>query len=94
MPRFFRSGTACYDDVAVKIAARLGYAIAGFDVLGDGGATFSAAKIEASAKRVRPGSIVIYHMNQPKKATYEGLRRVVPQLRARGDRFALLEEYL
>ena len=93
-PRFFRSGTAYYDDVAVRIAHDLGYTIAGFDVLGDGGATFSAGKIEAAAQRIRPGSIVIYHMNRPKKATFAGLARVIPKLKAKGWRFAKLEEYL
>ena len=93
-PRFFRSGTAYYDDVAVKIAARLGYKIAGFDVLGDGGARFTAAQIVAAARRIRPGSIVIYHMNQPHKATCDGIMRVVPQLQAAGWRFAKLEEYI
>ena len=93
-PRFFRSGTAYYDDVAVRIAHDLGYTIAGFDVLGDGGATFSAGKIETAAQRIRPGSIVIYHMNRPKKATSAGLARVIPKLKAKGWRFAKLEEYL
>ena len=93
-PRFFRSGTAYYDDAAVKIAARLGCKIAGFDVLGDGGARFTAAQIEAAARRIRPGSIVIYHMNQPRKATCDGLMRVVPLLRAAGWQFARLDEYL
>ena len=92
-PRFFRSGTAFYDDVAVKIASALGYKIAGFDVLGDGGATFSAARIAAAAVRIRPGSIVIYHMNQPKKATFAGLARVIPQMKKQGWRFARMEEY-
>ncbi|MBP5211582.1 MAG: polysaccharide deacetylase, partial [Pyramidobacter sp.] len=72
----------------------LGYTIAGFDVLGDGGATFSAKKIEAAARHFRPGSIVIYHMNKPQKATFAGLARVIPKLKAKGWRFAKLEDYL
>ena len=93
-PRFFRSGTAYYDDVAVRIASDLGYTIAGFDVLGDAGATYSAEKIEAAAQAIRPGSIVIYHMNQPKKATFAGLCRVIPKLKKQGWRFAKLKDYL
>ena len=93
-PRFFRSGTAYYDDVAVKIASDLGYTIAGFDVLGDRGATYSADEIETAAQNIRPGSIVIYHMNQPKKATFDGVSRVIPKLKAQGWRFARPEEFL
>ena len=43
--------------------------------------------------RIRPGSIVIYHMNQPKKATFAGLARVIPQMKKQGWRFARMEEY-
>ena len=80
--------------MAVKIAFDLGYTIAGFDVLGDRGATYSADEIETAAQNIRPGSIVIYHMNQPKKATFDGVSRVIPKLKAQGWRFAKLENYL
>lgn len=92
-PRFFRSGTAYYDDVALRIAASLGYTVAGFDVLGDGGATFSADRIETASYSVRPGSIVICHMNRPDGDTFAGMSRVIRRLKADGWRFGLLEEY-
>ena len=44
-PAFFRSGTAYYDDVAVRIVADLGLQVVNFDVLGDAGATYSAAQV-------------------------------------------------
>ena len=45
VPAFFRSGTAYYDDVAVRVVNDLGLQVVNFDVLGDAGATYSAAQV-------------------------------------------------
>ena len=50
-PRFFRPGTAHWDDVALAIAARLGLRAAGFSINGDGGATFPADTVAAEVRR-------------------------------------------
>ena len=92
-PRFFRSGTAYYDDVAVQVAQDLGYTITGFDILGDAGATYSKARIIKVAQAARPGTIIIYHMNQPRSATSAGVPVVVKNLRAAGYEFKKLEDY-
>lgn len=89
-PRYFRSGTAYYDDIAVKIAKDLGYQIGGFDVLGDGGATFSTSRIVEQAKKARDGSILIYHFNKPQSDTLAGIKKVVPLLRQQGFAFEKL----
>ena len=44
-PRWFRAGTAHYDDIAAAIVADVGEQIAGFAVNGDAGATFSAKQV-------------------------------------------------
>lgn len=90
--KFFRSGTAYYDDVAVQIANRLGYRIAGFRVNGDAGATFSATQIVTAMRKCQSGDIVICHFNQPQKQTAEGLRLAIPQLQAAGFTFVKLED--
>ena len=61
--RLFRSGTAHYDDVATRIVHDLGEQVIGFDVNGDGGATFTPKEVARALGAVRPGSIVICHMN-------------------------------
>lgn len=93
-PRFFRSGTAYYDDAAVRVIHDLGYTIAGFNVLGDKGATFSAEEVIQALLSANPGSIVILHMNHPEKETAEGVRAAVPLLLERGYRFVKLGDYL
>ncbi|MDR6224129.1 polysaccharide deacetylase family protein [Desmospora profundinema] len=93
-PRFFRSGTAYYDEVAVEIASELGVKVIHFDVVGDAGATWSAEEVERALMASRPGSIIILHMNQPHSGTAEGVIRAVPRLQEQGFRFVKLDEYL
>jgi len=92
-PRYYRSGTAYYDEIAVKIAERLGHQVVGFSVLGDAGATFSREQVTAALLTSGPGSIVILHMNHPESGTGQGVMAAVPLLKKRGFRFVSLTEY-
>lgn len=89
-PSWFRPGTAHVDDVAVAIAGRLGYRLAGFAVNGDAGATASRAQVAAAFGSVRAGAIVLAHMNQPKGQTAEGVADALPRLLDRGVTFGTL----
>ncbi|HML80110.1 polysaccharide deacetylase family protein [Geobacter sulfurreducens] len=91
-PRFFRSGTAYYDEVAVEVAGVLGHRVAGFSVLGDAGATFSAEQVRRALLAATPGDVVILHMNHPESGTAAGVETAIPMLRARGLRFVTLSE--
>ena len=93
-PLFFRSGTAHYDDVALRILEALGCRAAGFSVNGDEGGTLSAGAVRRRLLSVRPGDIVLCHMNRPASGTAEGVRQAVPELLRRGFRFVTLEELL
>ncbi|MGY1751672.1 polysaccharide deacetylase family protein [Blastococcus sp. SYSU D01042] len=93
-PRFFRSGTAHYDDVAVRIARDVGETVVNFDVNGDAGATFGPQEVAAALRSVSPGSIVIGHMNQPTGGTAAGVAAALPRLTADGYRFVRLSEHL
>ncbi|MFJ3217694.1 polysaccharide deacetylase family protein [Kitasatospora sp. NPDC086801] len=92
--RFFRSGTAHYDDVAVRVVTDLGERVAGFTVNGDGGATLSASEVREEITAARPGSIVICHMNHPGGGTAPGVAAAVPVLLAAGRRFVRLSDVL
>jgi peptidoglycan/xylan/chitin deacetylase (PgdA/CDA1 family) len=91
-PRYYRSGTAYYDELAIKIAGDLGEQVAGFSVLGDAGATWSAEQVKKALLGVRPGEIVILHMNHPEAGTGKGVMAAVPELKKRGFRFIRLSE--
>ena len=86
-PIFYRSGTAYADEVAVAVCAAMGMPFLGFAVNGDAGTTFTADQIATALKHVRPGDIVISHMNQPTHQTAKGYTRALPPLLDRGITF-------
>ncbi|MFE7589427.1 polysaccharide deacetylase family protein [Kitasatospora sp. NPDC057512] len=93
-PRFFRSGTAHYDDVAARVVADLGQRVAGFTVNGDDGATLRSAEVRREVAAAPPGAIVIGHMNRPGGGTAPGVAAAVPGLLAAGRRFVRLSDVL
>ncbi|MEB3102556.1 polysaccharide deacetylase family protein [Ferviditalea candida] len=92
-PKYFRSGTAYYDEVAVKIVKELGEQPVNFNVLGDAGATFSKNQIVKQFSKAGPNSIIIFHMNHPEKQTADGVMAGVPRLLKEGYQFVRLEDY-
>ena len=92
-PRWFRCGTAFYDEVAVAVVKRLGYEAIGFNLLGDAGATYNKEQVREALLKAGPGSIVIMHMNHPKGQTAAGTLLALPELKKRGFRFVRLSDY-
>jgi len=92
-PALYRSGTAYYDEVAVEVANALGHQVAGFSILGDAGATYSAPQVKAALVKAVPGDIIICHMNHPESGTGAGIMAAVPELRRRGFRFVRMSDY-
>jgi peptidoglycan/xylan/chitin deacetylase (PgdA/CDA1 family) len=90
IPHYFRSGTAYYDDVAVRIVGDLGYEAVGFSVLGDKGATLSSGGVKKAVLSAKEGDIIICHMNHPEKDTAQGLIEAIPLLKRKGFRFVKL----
>ncbi|MFB6888101.1 polysaccharide deacetylase family protein [Kitasatospora sp. NPDC056327] len=91
-PRFFRSGTAHYDDVATRVAADLGQRIAGFSTNADGGATLPAAQVQRELTAAAPGGIVIGHLNHPGSGTARGVAAALPGMLAAGRTFTRLSD--
>jgi peptidoglycan/xylan/chitin deacetylase (PgdA/CDA1 family) len=91
-PLFFRSGTAYYDEEAVRIARAHGVEIAGFAIVADAGATLDAAEVARRIKNVQSGDIVIAHMNHPESGTREGIIEAVDALRGAGFTFVRLSD--
>jgi peptidoglycan/xylan/chitin deacetylase (PgdA/CDA1 family) len=92
-PRWFRPGTAYYDDVAIDIVRELGEVPLGFTVNADNGATAAAATVASNIAHAAPGSIVIAHMNHPRSGTAAGIARAVPALLAAGWEFVKLGDH-
>lgn len=90
----FRSGTAYYDEVAVKLANDLGYEVVNFDILGDAGATYTDEQVKNALLHAKPGSIALLHMNQPQSGTAEGVKKAIPLLKQKGFQFVQLGDEL
>ncbi len=89
-PHFFRGATAIYDQASIQRIQSMGYIVAGFSVNADAGATLPQAAIMARLRALRPGDIVIAHVNKPGGATAEAFAATLPELLARGYRFVTL----
>ncbi|WP_324194279.1 polysaccharide deacetylase family protein [Nocardia terpenica] len=89
-PRFFRTGTAHYDDVGVAIVRDLGERPVGFSINADAGATYTAAQVRQAMSEAKPGVISIAHMHRPKSGTAPGMIAMLPKLRAQGFQFVKL----
>lgn len=89
-PRFFRAGTAHYDDVAVAIVNELGERPVGFSINADYGATASSAQVQKAMKAAAPGAISLAHMHRPNSGTAVGMTAALPTLRSAGFTFVHL----
>lgn len=92
-PRYYRSGTAFYDEFAVQISQQLGHKVIGFALLGDAGATYSPAQVKKALLDAKGGDIIIAHFNHPEAGTGKGIMEAVPELEKRGFRFVKLGDY-
>lgn len=92
-PKYFRSGTAYYDEVAVSVANKLNHQVIGFSILGDAGATFSTKKVEETFLKSKKGEIVIIHMNHPTSDTAQGTINAITKLKQKGFKFVKLSDY-
>jgi peptidoglycan/xylan/chitin deacetylase (PgdA/CDA1 family) len=91
-PKLYRSGTAYYDEIAVQISRELGHEVAGYSLLGDAGATWSADQVKSALLKAVSGDIALLHMNHPEAGTGAGIMAAVPELKKRGFRFVRMSE--
>lgn len=93
-PKFYRSGTAYYDEFAVSQIYDMGFAPVGFSVLGDAGATLSKENVLKAFRAAKNGDIIIAHANHPEKPSGEGVVMGLEELLENGFKFIRLDEVL
>lgn len=91
-PYWYRGATAMYDAQSVAEIARMGYKIAGFSMNADSGATLKKGPIIERLKHVKPGDVIIAHMNKPASESAEGLVVALKTLREQGFVFVRLDQ--
>lgn len=94
-PLFYRSSTAFIDEACAKMARQLGVTAVSFDVLSGDAVPFTPVNSirQSVMSHIRPGALVIMHLNHPEWNTYEALKVIVPELRAQGYSFGRLRDY-
>jgi len=92
-PKYFRSGTAYYDDISVKMLQELGLKAVNYNVLGDAGGTFTSEQIISGFETAEAGSIFLFHMNQPHSDIATGVKEGIMILKEKGYDFVQLKDY-
>jgi peptidoglycan/xylan/chitin deacetylase (PgdA/CDA1 family) len=95
--RYFRFPGGCYDESDLALVRSLGHEPVTWDVLSEDSYEVDPARVARNVlTKVRPGSIVVMHLNGAPNApaTAEALRIVIPELRRRGFRLVTLSELL
>lgn len=92
-PRYYRSATAFIDEASIRMAQKLGITPISFQVLsGDASPQAPATLIENNVLRtIKPGALIIMHLNHPEWNTFEAMQRLVPKLRKMGYHFVRLK---
>ncbi|MER7533966.1 MULTISPECIES: polysaccharide deacetylase family protein [Streptomyces] len=93
---YFRFPGGCYDDAALRALAPAGVTAVQWDVVsGDAFAKDPDAVADQVLDGVKPGSLVVMHCTRSAApVTERAIRRIVPELRARGYRFVKVSELM
>ncbi|WP_235617306.1 polysaccharide deacetylase family protein [Streptomyces thermolilacinus] len=93
---YFRFPGGCYDDEALRALSPTGVTAVQWDVVsGDAFAKDADAVARQVLDGVRPGSVVVLHCTlSAAPVTEQAIRRIVPELRARGYRFVKVSELM
>ncbi|MFE7551654.1 polysaccharide deacetylase family protein [Streptomyces gardneri] len=93
---YFRFPGGCYDDAALRALGPAGVTAVQWDVVsGDAFAKDPDAVAEQVLDGVKPGSLVVMHCTRSAApVTERAIRRIVPELRARGYRFVKVSELM
>ncbi|MFI5986273.1 polysaccharide deacetylase family protein [Streptomyces sp. NPDC051555] len=93
---YFRFPGGCYDDQALRVLATAKVTAVQWDVVsGDAFAKDPDAVAEQVLAGVKPGSVVVMHCTRSAApVTEEAIRKIVPELRKRGYRFAKVSDLI
>lgn len=91
-PHWYRDATARYSRDAIDAIKADGYAIAGYSLNADMGASLMGPLVARRVEAAKSGDVIIAHVNQPGRASGEGLAQGVRALKTAGVRFVRLND--
>lgn len=90
--KWFRGAAGLYTASSMKQIVDMNLKVAGYSVLGDGGASFSAAKTAKVIGAAKDGDVIVAHINQPKKPAGAGVVEGILKLQKAGFIFLRLQD--
>ena len=88
--RWYRCAAARYSPTAIPAIEELGFAVAGYSLSADAGASLPASVVTARIARAQPGDVIIGHINHPERSSGAGIVAGVVALRRLGMAFVPL----
>jgi peptidoglycan/xylan/chitin deacetylase (PgdA/CDA1 family) len=90
-PRWYRGATGLYSPAVIPAIEATGFAVAGWSVNADAGASLPAEVVRQRIAGARNGDVIIAHINQPARASGAGVAAGIRALHEAGVRFVGLD---
>lgn len=91
-PSYYRTAGALYDEKSLEWIKAHNFKIGGYTVAADEGATASTQKIVKNLSQVKPGDVVVMHINHPASHVYEGFKEGLKVMQEKHMKFEFLKD--
>jgi peptidoglycan/xylan/chitin deacetylase (PgdA/CDA1 family) len=91
-PRWYRAATGFYTPSVIPEIEAMGFAIAGYSISADAGASLPAARVAARMAAAQGGDVIVAHINQPLRPSGAGVAAGVQELQHQGATFVRLDQ--
>ena len=86
-PYWYRAATGYYTPSVISYIEQLGFGIGGYSLNADAGASLPAHRVAQRIAAAANGDIVVAHINQPTRASGDGVVAGIKELQRRGATF-------
>lgn len=95
-PKYFRFPAGNYDEKTLKLVESMGYKVVHWTFpSGDPDKSITPERLANHVlEKTKPGSILIFHVNGRGYSTAKAMPKIVQELKKRGYRFVLIDEYI
>lgn len=90
VPRWYRAATGFYSPSVIPQIEAMGFAIGGYYVSADAGASLPAARVAARMTAARSRDVIVAHI-KPLRPSGEGVVAGIRELQRQGIKFVLLD---
>ena len=91
-PRWYRAATGFYTPSVLPDIEAMGFAIGGYSLSADLGASLPASRVAARMANARSGDVIVAHLNQPTRPSGQGVVEGLRALQHDGVTFARLDQ--